>query len=65
MEYVEVPDPEAAEGAVIVDVARCGVNFADTHVTRNDYLAKQELPLIPAARCPGGRPTGAGLRRYS
>jgi len=53
MEYVDVPDPEAGDGQVVVEVVRCGVNFADTHVTRNDYLAKQELPLIPGAEVSG------------
>ena len=53
MQYVDVPDPEAADGVVVVEVARCGVNFADTHVTRNDYLAKQELPLIPGGEVSG------------
>ncbi len=31
MEYVDVDDPVAGDGQVVVDVARCGVNFADTH----------------------------------
>lgn len=53
MEYVDVPEPEAGEGQVVVEVARSGVNFADTHVTRDDYLAKQELPLIPGAEISG------------
>lgn len=58
MQYVDVPDPEAGEGSVVVDVNRVGVNFADTHVTRNDYLAKQELPLIPGAEVAGTTPDG-------
>lgn len=58
MEYVDVPDPEPADGEVVVEVARCGVNFADTHATRNDYLAKQELPLIPGAEVSGTTPDG-------
>lgn len=53
MEYVELPDPEPEEGQVVVDVARCGVNFADTHVTRNDYLAEQRLPLVPGGEISG------------
>ena len=65
LRYVELPDPEPADGEVVVDVARAGVNFADTHVTRDDYLAKQELPLIPggevAGRAPGGRRVAAML----
>lgn len=53
MNYVDVQDPEAGDGEVLVEVARCGVNFADTHVTRDDYLAKQELPLIPGGEISG------------
>ena len=43
-EVMEIRRParsRAGEGKVVVDVARSGVNFADTHATRNDYLAKQ------------------------
>jgi len=58
MRYVDVPEPEPGEGEVLVDVARVGVNFADTHVTRDDYLAKQELPLIPGAEISGRTPDG-------
>jgi NADPH:quinone reductase len=53
MNLVELPDPEPADGEVVVDVARAGVNFADTHATRNDYLAEQSLPLIPGAEISG------------
>jgi len=53
LEYVELPDPTAAEGEVIVEIARSGVNFADTHASRNDYLAKQELPLVPGTEISG------------
>src|SRR3954452_18237712 len=38
---------------VVLDVARAGVNFADTHAVRNDYLAEQTLPLIPGAEVSG------------
>ena len=53
LRHVEVPDPEPGEGQVLVDVARSGINFADTHATRNDYLAEQALPLIPGAEVSG------------
>jgi NADPH:quinone reductase len=52
-EHLDLPDPEAGEGQTLVEVARVGVNFADTHTTRNDYLAQQELPLIPGAEVSG------------
>jgi NADPH2:quinone reductase len=58
MRLVELPDPEPAEGEAVVEVARAGVNFADTHVTRNDYLADQSLPLIPGGEISGRTPDG-------
>jgi len=65
MRLVELPDPEPGAGEVMVDVARAGINFADTHVTRNDYLAEQTLPMVPggeiAGRAPDGRRVAALL----
>jgi NADPH2:quinone reductase len=52
-EFVELDDPTPGEGEVLIEVARSGVNFADTHSTRNDYLSPQELPLIPGAEVAG------------
>jgi len=53
MEQVELPDPEPSDGQVVVEVARAGVNFADTHAIANDYLAEQALPLTPGAEVSG------------
>jgi len=53
LEVVELPDPEAGEGQVVIEVARSGINFADTHATQNDYLAEQQLPLVPGAEVSG------------
>lgn len=58
LELVEVEEPTPGEGEVLVEVARSGVNFADTHATRNDYLAEQRLPLIPGAEVSGRTPDG-------
>ncbi len=58
LEYVDLDDPTPGEGEVLVEVARAGVNFADTHATRNDYLAEQTLPLIPGAEVSGRTPDG-------
>jgi NADPH2:quinone reductase len=58
LELVELPDPVAGEGEVVVEIARAGVNFADTHATRNDYLAEQSLPLVPGAEIAGRTPDG-------
>jgi NADPH:quinone reductase len=53
LELVDLPDPEPEDGQVVIDVARAGINFADTHAIRNDYLAEQALPLIPGGEVSG------------
>ncbi len=58
LRYVDVEEPSPGEGEVLVEVARSGINFADTHATRNDYLAEQQLPLIPGAEVSGRTPDG-------
>jgi NADPH2:quinone reductase len=58
LEHTELPDPEPGQGQVLVRVSRAGINFADTHVTRNDYLAEQELPMIPGGEISGTTPDG-------
>ncbi|HET9163259.1 MAG TPA: zinc-binding dehydrogenase [Solirubrobacterales bacterium] len=58
LELVDVPDPVPGHDEVVVEVARGGINFADTHATRNDYLAEQQLPLIPGAEISGRTPDG-------
>jgi NADPH:quinone reductase len=57
-EYVDLEDPTPGEGEVLIEVIRSGVNFADTHSTRNDYLAEQQLPLVPGAEVAGRTPDG-------
>jgi NADPH2:quinone reductase len=58
MQLVDVPDPEPADGEVLVEVVRAGINFADTHATRNDYLAEQTLPMTPGGEISGRTPDG-------
>ena len=58
LEHTELTDPEPGDGEVLVRVARAGINFADTHVTRNDYLAEQELPMVPGGEISGTTPDG-------
>jgi len=58
MDVVELPDPEPSDGEVLVEVARAGINFADTHATRNDYLAEQSLPMTPGGEVAGTTPDG-------
>jgi NADPH:quinone reductase len=55
LELVDLPVPEPGDGEVLVRVSRAGMNFADTHKRRNDYLATQELPLVPGGEVAGVR----------
>lgn len=58
LEIIELPDPEPGPDEVVVEVARAGMNFADTHQRQNQYLAKAELPLIPGQEIAGRTPDG-------
>jgi NADPH2:quinone reductase len=58
LKHVDVPDPVPEHGELLVEVSRSGNNFADTHATRNDYLAEQSLPLIPGGEVSGRTPDG-------
>jgi NADPH:quinone reductase len=58
LQHVDLPDPEPGDGEVLVRVARAGVNFADTHQSRDDYLAPTQLPLIPGLEVSGTTPDG-------
>jgi NADPH2:quinone reductase len=55
LQLVDIPQPEPAEGEVLVKVSRAGMNFADTHQRHNDYIAKAELPLVPGSEVAGVR----------
>lgn len=51
----EVPEPQAQEGLVLIDVAAAGVGFFDLLVTRGEYQVKPPLPCAPATECVGVR----------
>ena len=55
LELVDLPMPEPGEREVLIRVSRAGMNFADTHQRSNDYLAAQQLPLIPGGEVAGVR----------
>jgi NADPH2:quinone reductase len=54
----DLPDPEAPEGGVAIDVSAAGVNWADTHQAENSYLAPAQLPLVPGGEVVGTTPDG-------
>ena len=58
LQVVDVPDPQPGDGELLVEVARSGINFADTHQRENTYLAKFELPLVLGGEVAGTDPDG-------
>jgi NADPH:quinone reductase len=55
LELVDLPVPEPGDGEVLIRVTRAGMNFADTHQRHNEYLAPQQLPLVPGTEVAGVR----------
>src|SRR3954452_21723853 len=55
LQLVDLPVPEPDVGEVLVRVTRAGINFADTHQRHDQYVAKQELPMIPGGEVAGVR----------
>jgi NADPH2:quinone reductase len=49
----DLPDPEPAEGQVVIEVVAAGVNFPDTLTIRNLYQFKPPLPFSPGAEAAG------------
>ena len=54
----ELPDPQPADGMVLLETSAAGINYADTHQTENTYLAASQLPMIPGAEVTGTTPDG-------
>jgi len=53
LQITDLPCPVPASGEVLIDVELAGVNFADTHQTGNQYVAKQSLPFVPGMEVVG------------
>ncbi|WP_431954556.1 quinone oxidoreductase family protein [Actinacidiphila sp. bgisy167] len=53
LRQVELPAPVPGPGQLLVEVSSAGVNYADTHLVENSYLAKAALPLVPGAEVVG------------
>jgi len=61
LEPAELAVPEPRDGEVLIEVARAGINFADTHTTSNSYVRKATLPLVPGVEV-AGTIVGSGER---
>ena len=49
----DAPDPTVGDGMALLDIARAGINFADTHQAEDTYLAPTTLPFIPGVEAAG------------
>ena len=56
----ELPDPEPAEGEILVAVSACGVCRTDLHIVDGE-LTEPKLPLVPGHQVVG-RAVTAGER---
>lgn len=53
VEIVDLPQPAAPEGQVLIQVERAGVSFPDLLLTRGEYQIKPDLPFVPGAEVSG------------
>ena len=53
LQLCDIKPPRAGPGQVLIDVAACGVNFADTLITEGKYQEKPAVPFIPGFEVAG------------
>ncbi|MFD0331043.1 alcohol dehydrogenase catalytic domain-containing protein [Streptacidiphilus monticola] len=53
LRYVDLPEPTAQPGQLLIDVDACGVNYADTHAVEDSYLSRSKLPMVPGGEVVG------------
>ena len=53
LELAEAPDPEPADGQVVVRVRAAGINFADVLIRQGRYPQPPTLPTIPGGEVAG------------
>ena len=53
LELTDVPDPEPADGEVVLRVRAAGINFLDVLVRQGRYAQQPELPLVPGVEVSG------------
>ncbi len=61
----DIPEPDALDGFVTIDVHAAGVGFVDLLVTRGEYQVAPPLPFVPGIEVAGfvrSAPEGSALR---
>src|SRR5687768_11536938 len=65
LKFEDVPDPNPAEGQVLVRVKAVGVNPVDTYIRSGVYARKPEVPYTPGTDVAGTvESTGHGVKRF-
>lgn len=63
LRIAEVPEPRPGTGQVRIRVRACGVNFADSLITRGQYQKQPQLPFSPGFEVSGEvMEVGTGVR---
>jgi hypothetical protein len=57
LRVTEAPEPTPGPGEVLIDVAYCGCNFADTMIAKGTYPHPKGYPIIGGSKSPGGSPS--------
>ena len=55
MNVEEVPEPQAGDGEVLIEVETAGINFGDLLVREGAYMGRDSLPVIPGWEVCGRR----------
>jgi len=53
LEIVDLPIPEPGRGQVLIRVGACGINFAETLMREDKYVASYQLPAVPGSEVTG------------
>lgn len=53
LELVDLPEPEPAANEVLIEVAFCGCNWADTQIRRGIYPHPIDYPILMGFECSG------------
>lgn len=64
LEVVDIPEPEAGTGRVVIDVHASGVTFPEVLQTRGKYQISPPLPFVPGSEIAGvvrSAPEGSGF----
>jgi NADPH2:quinone reductase len=66
LRIADVPAPTAGPGALVVAVACCGCNFADTMMRRGTYPHPKQYPFVPGSEIAGTvTAIGAGVDGFA